>query len=306
MAIHHPLQVRTQRRKVGTMILRSCLLLLLLTLSEITRNNIIVVKAFALTTRRTISSTGNNNCRCLNNNGPLSALPPVGFSAIEFAEDVEKSRVAFYIWFFGASGAAGIARSSFPNLYNKLQYVQSLKGEGPTAGGELLGLGLGFLTGYPEDLKKADVEKIVNNKLSVEQMVNQYPVEDNFLAAAGYLTFDCFQQANAQANPLALRAVFDSLGTSDCVDPIASQDLLNAYKDDLGVFKTNFYKTKLQSFASVFMLLFLLGFADIVAAGHAYHGWFPDWPGGQNFPQCLFDKDTGPLTIPDYWLKEIP
>ena len=68
----------------------------------------------------------------------------------EILEDVEGSRAQFFIWFFGASGAASIARSAFPTMYSRLSYIQSLKGEGPTLGGETLGISP--LCGYPEDL----------------------------------------------------------------------------------------------------------------------------------------------------------
>lgn len=36
-------------------------------------------------------------------------------------------------------------------------------------------------------------------------MVAKFPVEGNFLADSGYLTFDAFTRANPNANPLALR-----------------------------------------------------------------------------------------------------
>jgi hypothetical protein len=97
--------------------------------------------------------------------------------------DVDTARISFFIWFFGASGGAGIARSAFPRMYNSVRYVQNLKGVGPTAGGETIKLSP--LCGYPEDLSVADVQKIVNNKLSIEQIVKKYPIEGNFLTESG-------------------------------------------------------------------------------------------------------------------------
>ena len=88
-----------------------------------------------------------------------------------------------FSWFFGASGGAGIARSAFPRMYNSVRTIQKLKGVGPTAGGP--GVGLNPLCGYPEDIPIADVEKIVNNKLSIEQIVAKYPIEGNFLTERG-------------------------------------------------------------------------------------------------------------------------
>ena len=86
-------------------------------------------------------------------------------------------------WFFGASGGAGIARSAFPRMYNSVRTIQSLKGVGPSAGGPTIGISP--LCGYPEDICIADVEKIANNKLSIEQIVKKYPIEGNFLTAKG-------------------------------------------------------------------------------------------------------------------------
>jgi hypothetical protein len=48
-------------------------------------------------------------------------------------------------------------------MYNQVRTIQSLKGQGPTLGGEMLGISP--LAGYPDDICIADVEQIVNNKL---------------------------------------------------------------------------------------------------------------------------------------------
>lgn len=100
----------------------------------------------------------------------------------ELPAEVDTARISFFIWFFGASGGAGIARSAFPRMYDAVRYVQNLKGS-PSAGGEAIGLNP--LCGYPEDLSVADVEKIVNNKLSIEQIVQKYPIEGNYLTEVG-------------------------------------------------------------------------------------------------------------------------
>ena len=86
-------------------------------------------------------------------------------------------------WFFGASGGAGIARSAFPRMYDSVRYIQNLKGVGPTEGGETIGINP--LCGYPEDVAIADVEKIVNNQLTIEEIVAKFPIEGDFLAEQG-------------------------------------------------------------------------------------------------------------------------
>jgi hypothetical protein len=187
-------------------------------------------------------------------------------------------------------------------MFTKSDFVRSLKGVGPTLGGESFGINT-FLTGYPEDLKTADVTKIVGNKLSVEQMVKKYPMEGNYLASRGYLVFSSFSDANKGSNPLAVRAIFDTFGVStDSADPILAQQILDEYKANVDGLKFRLVKSKIVGFSAIFTLFFLLGLADLIAYGHLYDGWFPDWPGGQNFPACLVDAKTGPWTIPNYWI----
>jgi hypothetical protein len=214
------------------------------------------------------------------------------------AMDMETSRVAFFLWFFGASGGAGIARSAFPRMYNSAQAIKGMKGEGKTLGGEMLGLNP--LCGYPEDLSLADIDKILNG-LSVEQLVENFPVEGNFLSAKGYLTYKAFKEANKDNNPLAVRAIFDSLNSStEVCSPDIAQQKLDSYKEDPFLIAAELFKAKAIGFSSIFTLLFLLGLADVTAFGHARSGWFPEWPGLTNFPTS-FISDL--KEIPNYWIK---
>ena len=227
-------------------------------------------------------------------------------AALPGMEDMESARTAFFIWFFGASGAAGIARSAFPRMYDSFRAIQELKGQGPTLGGPSLGIPL-LLTGYPEDLSTANVQQVLNNPLSVDQMVQKYPVADNFWSEKGYLTFQAFSQANAKCNPLTVRAIFDTFATStNTVEPAVAQDKLDLYKQDLSSLKQGLIASKLVSYSAIATLLFLLGLADVTAAGHAYHGWFPEWPGAVDFPWSILDSEKGLATIPQYWMSDVP
>jgi len=217
------------------------------------------------------------------------------------------ARSNFFIWFFGASGAAGIARSAFPKMYKNTQNIRQLKDEGPTAatgnsGNEMIGISP--ICGYPRDLATKDVAKIVNNKLTVEQMVKKFPVEGNFLAKKGYLTYEAYKQANKGCNPLAIRAVFDCFAQStDVVNPDIATRKLGSYRESLNNFKGDLLYSKLVGWASIVTLLGLLGLADIEAYSFAYEGWFPDWPGGRLWLEGgLFDPATGPWQIPKYWI----
>ena len=99
---------------------------------------------------------------------------------------VEDSRNLFYLWFFGGSGGGGIAIAAFPAMYERFSNMRSLKGQGPTAGGETIGVSP--LCGFPEDLSLADVQKIFNNPMSVERMVETGP-KDSFWAEVSYGNF---------------------------------------------------------------------------------------------------------------------
>ena len=218
-------------------------------------------------------------------------------SEADFAT-VEDARRLFYLWFFGGSGGGGIAIAAFPAMFERFSDMRALKGQGPSAGGE--NIGLSPLCGYPEDLKSADLAKILNNKMSVERMVEVGP-KDSFWAERGYLRFEAFEAANKGANPLALRAVFDALTTStSTVEPDIAQELLDSFKGDTEKFKTTLLISKAKGYSAIATLLFLLGLATSVSAEALYKGWFPEWPGADNFPIGLVDP--GVWTIPDYWV----
>jgi hypothetical protein len=217
-------------------------------------------------------------------------------------EGAEAARASFFFWFFGASGGAGLARSAFPRMFAALRTIRSLRDEGPTLGGSET-LGISPFCGYPRDLHVADVERILSNPLTVEEIVEKYPQEGNFLSKAGYLTYDAFVQANEGCNPLTVRAVFDTFKQStDASEPDVAQQKLDEYRQDVYKVRDALLRSKFQGYFAIFALLFLLGLADVVAADEAYHGWFPDWPGGRNIPASLFEPGGSPWTIPDYWI----
>jgi len=225
-------------------------------------------------------------------------------------ENMELARNSFPLWTFGAAGSGGIARNVIPKTIDEYLAVQKLKEEGATKGGPTIGLSP--LLGYPRDLTASDVDQIVLNQLTVAQLTKKFPVEGNFLAAKGYLTLEAFQKANAKANPLTVKAIFDSFGKPECVEPFVAQECLDNYKNDVqnnGNYqrlKQNLFLFKLNGFSAIVALLFLLGLADVATATDAYHGWFPDWPGGVDFPKYLFTKEGNPFTIPEYYTWDMP
>mmetsp|Transcript_21077 Transcript_21077/g.27320 ORF Transcript_21077/g.27320 Transcript_21077/m.27320 type:complete len:243 (-) Transcript_21077:97-825(-) len=194
-----------------------------------------------------------------------------------------------FLWFFGSQGAATVGLGAIPGMKKNVDLIQSLKDEGPTKGG--VGIGISPLCGYPRDLARADVEQIVMNPLSVEEIVKKYPVPQVFLSTKGYLTYQAFRDANSMANPLTVRAVFDSLGQgTNVVDPKLAQIQLDSYRNDLTQFNTQLLKSKATGWAAISVLFSLLGYAYSEAFSSAYKGFFPDW-----------DPSKGVAAIPTYW-----
>ena len=210
----------------------------------------------------------------------------------------EDARRLFYLWFFGGSGGGGIAVAAFPQMYSRFRTMRALKDEGPTLGGEPLGLSP--LCGYPRDLTLPDLEKVLSNTTPVQTMIEEGP-KDSFWAEMGYLRFEAFAAANEGCNPLTVRAVFDSLTTStSTVEPDSAQELLERFRTDVSGFKATLLKSKATGWSAIGVLGFLLGLAGYVCAEALAKGWFPEWPGNANFPVGLVDP--GVWTIPEYWI----
>lgn len=231
------------------------------------------------------------------------SLTKVNANLPEAVSSFEDARGYFGLWFFGGSGGIGIALRQFPIQFQKFKELYAMSDEGPTAGGDTVGISPLCL--YPRDISKADVDKILNNKLIVEQMVEKGP-KVNYLSENGYLCYPAFVEANKGCNPLTIRAVFDAMATSDVLAPDVAQAKLDEFKNDnspdKAVFKGSLLKTKLAGFSSIAFLLFLLGpivGSTCLDAGSA--GWFPDWPGNDSMPWSLL-FGPGFWTIPEYWI----
>lgn len=80
----------------------------------------------------------------------------------DLAQEVSTARAAFALFGFGAVGTAALGRGALPVLWKRYQFTRSLKGKGPSLGGDPLSLPL--VTGYPEDLYMNDVNNVLNNK----------------------------------------------------------------------------------------------------------------------------------------------
>jgi hypothetical protein len=232
---------------------------------------------------------------------PSSVAP---LRAIDVAS-VDQARTAFFIWLFGASGGAGIARSAFPRMFRNFQATRQMKSSSKSSAEEQTMIGISPLCGYPQDIPVKDVLQIVQ-KSNVAQMVQKYPIAGNFLSRQGYLTYAAFQQAHVKANPLAVRAVFDALNKgSDVCTPDQAQETIDELKVNPMALAGKVLRAKFVGYGAIFALLFLLALADYQAfVVHFRMGWFPEWPGLDDLPRSLLDPSSGLSAIPQYWLGE--
>jgi len=207
---------------------------------------------------------------------PKKSSSQLYLDASELSVEQMQARANFFIWAFGASGAAGIARSAFPRMYRNIQEIRSYKEvPGKTFDATTETVGISPLCGYPRDLPMVELKNILNNKLNVEQIVAKYPVEDNMWAMKGYITYSAFRRANTKIDPLVVRAVFDCFSQSTEVsDPKIAQQKLDAYKESLDNFKGDLLKSKVTGWLAIITLLGLLGLADIESYSKSLD--FPD------------------------------
>ena len=92
--------------------------------------------------------------------------------------------------------------SAIPVTYREWKRTNDLKGKGESLGGPEI-----ELFGYPEPIYSNDVMSILNNNMSVYEIVEKYPVEG---ALPGCLRYESLVEANPEVQPMAVRAVFDA------------------------------------------------------------------------------------------------
>lgn len=209
-------------------------------------------------------------------------------------QDMTVARTAFALCFFGALGTAAVGRAVIPITWTKYWETQALKGLGTTLGGEDL-----ELVGYPEPVYTNDVNQVIDyieNNMTIPEIVANFPIENQI---EGYLRYESIAKAFPSANPIAVRAVFDSMAlgiNKNQVAPRVAMQRLESYKEDLSLLKMELNKGRTVGVTALILLLGLLGACDYFTLFHLWHGWFPLWPG----------PFADPMTIPDYWMNDIP
>ena len=288
-----------------------CYLLLLLGISS--------VAAFVPSNRRRAVSTSHET-----RSSPLNAMVPTSAEAIQ---EMANARFAFGMCFYGALGIGSIGRELIPIVFGRYQTTSSLESDGSIAIGSTTAVrndeDLG-IWGYPETIYRKDVEQILNNPLTPLAIAKKYPIAQDADADERYqythmaesvpfLGYDGFVKANPRANPVALRAVFDSfsnsIGGSNAVSPITAQRNIDLYLDNksvTGALAKKLNGGKSLGIAAFVFLLALLGIGDALAIFHLWKGWFPEWQGFSDMPASLFDQNIGILVLPNFFVSDVP
>lgn len=215
-------------------------------------------------------------------------------------QDIETARTAFVLCFFGAVGSAAVGREVIPVTFREYKKTLALRGKGASLGGPEMDL-----FGYPEPVYSNDVLSILNNNMSVFDMIEEYPVEG---ALPGYLRFESLALANAERSQIAVRAVFDSIATGinkNQVSPYVAERKMEQFKGDLDLMKQNSQLTKTIGVTALVLLLSIIGSADFFAVYHLLHGWFPGWQGFAEFPTSLLDE-RGITSLPSFFTLDVP
>jgi len=144
---------------------------------------------------------------------------------------------AFWFFFLAGSGALGIGFAQVPKILKEYAEIAALQGKGESKGGEALDLNpiAGF--GYPDKIAKADLEYIIRNLPTVDQVQSKgkkltYMEQQGYLSRQGFV--DSFPPST---NQLSLYVVYDALtggGSSNSVAPSKYLELSRKWSNELG------------------------------------------------------------------------
>lgn len=254
-----------------------------------------VTDAFAPTTSVGLGRVSSNHQR---------EVSTTAVGAIDGAmiQNIAEARAAFVICAVAALGTAAVGREVIPVTLREWKKLNELKGQGQSSmsGGKL------DLFGYPEPVYADDVMSVVNNEMSVYDIVDEYPIEG---ALPGYLRFESLAKANPDVSQVAVRALFDSIAVGVNKNTVAPQifaSKLELYKEEgLDTMISNSRISKLAGVAALVVLLGLLGSADYFSLYHLFHGWFPESSVTEGLPLSLLNFPAY-LELPSYFIKDVP
>eukprot|EP00596_Hydrurales_sp_CCMP1899_P006209 CAMPEP_0119042806 /NCGR_PEP_ID=MMETSP1177-20130426/16174_1 /TAXON_ID=2985 /ORGANISM="Ochromonas sp, Strain CCMP1899" /LENGTH=221 /DNA_ID=CAMNT_0007009831 /DNA_START=259 /DNA_END=924 /DNA_ORIENTATION=+ len=185
--------------------------------------------------------------------------------------DPDQAKGEFFFFFFGGSGALGIGAAQVPKIAAELDFINKLGGSPTTKGGDDLDANFIATLGYPEPLKIADVQKVIDDAPFVEKILAAGN-KKSYMAQIGYLERQGFNDCFTDCNPLAVHAAFDAIagGGGDLATPTDAAVMITKWKKEgtegfVGsLTRGNFRK---YSAYGVFVFLILLVLDLIVESG---------------------------------------
>ncbi|KAJ1418004.1 hypothetical protein B484DRAFT_453807 [Ochromonadaceae sp. CCMP2298] len=174
--------------------------------------------------------------------------------------DPSQAQGEFYFFFFAGSGALGIGFAQIPKLLAGYKEVQALAGGTSLGGDNFQGNPLGTI-GFPEPLKAADVQYIIDNMPSTEKMAS-LGKGTSYMSQLGYIEREGFNKALPKGNPLALFAAFDALGEGggDLAAPQRVEAIAAGWKEGgQSQFSADLAQANVRKYSAYAVFFFLIG-----------------------------------------------
>lgn len=184
--------------------------------------------------------------------------------------DPAEAQGEFYFFFFGGSGALGIGFAQVPKVLKEYSDLKE-RLNSPTLGGEDYKSNPISTFGLPAPLKVKDIEYIIANLPTVDQ-ISKKGKKETYMAKVGYLERQAFDDCFPNANRLALYAAFEGLsaGAGSFMAPNEYLERSTAWKKDgIAGFEADLFKSSAKKLSaySVFAFLIFLVLDLIVESG---------------------------------------
>lgn len=189
----------------------------------------------------------------------------------------QQAQNEFFFFFFGGSGALGIGAAQIPNLLAEFNDMKALAG-GPSKGGEALQCSPIATLGFPEPLREGDIEYIIANLPTVEQ-IDSKGKKLTFIAKNGGLERDAFAECLPEdTNPLAMYAAFEALakGNANFANPVDARTIMDEWKQGgVDAFAESFNSSKTIRFSAYSFFAFLLALVFDLVIESGLNAFYP-------------------------------
>lgn len=159
-----------------------------------------------------------------------------------------------------------------PKILKELDEIKALGGK-QSLGGPELEISPIATVGYPEPLRVQDLESIFNTLPDIPTLLSKGD-KKTYMSQLGYVEQVSLARALPEANPLALRALYDAVsggGGGGVLSPDVLTKKIAAYRESDGIetFKSDLLVSSLKKNSAyvVFVLLIALVFDLVIESG---------------------------------------